>query len=230
MRKTGIKLLAFGCLALFGCDEATMAPDGQASFDEATAQADTDGSARRGRFNRGNSRIIDAIKEQGNEQALALLTRAEEERESAREAMETGDEETARAHMEASREAMHEAVTIVFPDYAERMEQARERWSEEHPDGFTRGSREFQGSRGFMRLDESRMQSMIDSYLEKNPENTELVETLKTEMAAVLAAVEAGDENAAREHGEAMREVMQKLRPEGMSDRGFRGRRGGRRQ
>jgi len=219
--------LAFGCLALFSCDEATMAPDSPASFDETSAEASADRSGRRGgRFGRGNSRMIEAIKEQGNEEALALVTRSEEERESARAAMEAGDTEAARTHMEASREAMHQAVTIAFPDYAERMEQARERWSEEHPDGFTRGSREFQDNRGFMRLDESRMQGMIDSYLEKNPENTELVEKLKTEMAAVRAAVEAGDEDAAREHSEALREVMQELRPEGMSDRGFRGRRG----
>ena len=131
-------------------------------------------------------------------------------------ALEAGDEETARAHMEASREAMHEAVALAFPDYAARMEQARDRWSEEHPDGFTRGPREFRGRSGIMRLDESRMQSMIDQYLEKNPENAELVEKLETELAAVRAALEAGDEEAAREHGQALREVMRELRPEGL--------------
>ena len=231
MRKTGITLLAFGCIALFGCDEATMSPDSQASFDETSAAANSDRSVRRGsRFGRGNNRMIEAIKEQGNEEALAIVTRSEEERESARAAMESGDEETARTHVEASREAMHEAMTIAYPEYAERMEQARERWSEEHPDGFTRGSREFQGNRSYMRFDESRMQNMRDSYLEKNPENAELIEQVTQEMAAMRAALEAGDEDAAREHGQAMREVMQELRPEGMSDRGFRGRRGERRQ
>ena len=230
MRKTGITLFAFSCLALFGCDEATMAPDSQASLNETSAQADTDGSARRGRFGRSNNRIIEAIKEQGDEQALALLEASQQERDAARAAMEAGDRETARTRMEASREAMHEAVTIAFPDYAERMEQARERWTEEHPDGFTRGSREFRGSRGFMRLDESHMQNMIASYLEKNPENTELVEQLQQAVADMRAALEAGDEEAARQHGQAMREVMQELRPQGMSDRGFRGRRRERRQ
>ena len=230
MRKTGITLLAFGCIALLGCNEGTMAPDSQASFDETSAQANTDRSVRRGRFDRGNSRMIEAIKEQGDEQALALLTRSEEEGESARAAMEAGDTETARTHMEASREAMHEAVTIAFPDYAERMGQARERWSGEHPDGFTRGSGEFQDSRGFMRFDESRMQGMIQSLVERHPEKAELIEQVRQEMEAIRAALEAGDEQAAREHGQAMREVMQELRPEGMSDRGMWGHRGERRQ
>jgi len=208
-----------------------MAPDSQTSFDEVSAETGMDRSASRGgRFGRGNSRMIEAIKEQGNEQALALLTRSDEERESARAAMEAGDEETARTHMEASREAMHQAVTIAFPDYAERMEQARERWSGEHPDGFTRGAREFRGRNGVMRFDESHMQSMIDSYLEENPENAELVEKLRTQVAAVRAAVEAGDEEAAREHGQALRDVMRELRPEDWSDRSFRGRRGERRR
>jgi hypothetical protein len=232
MRKTGITLLAFGCLALLGCDEATMAPGSPASFDEASAETNTDRSARHGRFGRGNSRMIEAIKEQGDEQALALLETSQQERDAARAAMETGDRETARTHMDASRAAMHEAMTIAYPEYAERMEQARERWTEEHPDGFTHGSREFQGSRSFMRLDESHMQNMIDSYLKKNPENTELVEQLQQAVADMRAALEAGDEDAAREHGSALRGIMQKLRPdmpEGMSERWFRGRRGERR-
>jgi hypothetical protein len=233
MRKTGITLFAFGCLALFGCDEATVAPDSQASFDEASAQADTDRSARRGRFGRSGSRMIEAIKEQGDEQALALLETAEQEREAARTAMEAGDEESARTHMEASREAMHEAVTIAYPEYAERMEQARERWNGERPEGMTRAPRESQGRMHRMRFDESRMQSMIDGYLENNPENAELIEQAKLEMEAMRAAMEAGDEDAAREHGEAMRKVMQRLRPnmhERTFERGFRGRLGVRRQ
>ena len=226
MRKTGITLLAVSCLALFGCDEAAMAPDSQASFDEAVAQTDTDRSTRRGRFGRGGSRLIEAIKEQGNEEALALLETSQQEREAARAAMEAGDEETARTHMEASREAMHEAVTIAFPDYAERVEQARERWLEAHPDGITRDSAAFRHRMGLARLDESRVQSMIDSYLERNPENAGLVEKLETELAAVRAALEAGDEDAAREHGQALREVMRELRPDDWEERGFGGRRG----
>ena len=174
--------------------------------------------------------MIEAIKEQGDEQALALLETAQQERDAARAAMEAGDEDAARNHMEASREAMHEAVTIAFPDYAERMEQARERWLEEHPDGFDRTGREFRDRSGVMRLDESRIQNMIDSYLEQNPENAELVEKLETEVAAVRAALEAGDEEAAREHGEALREVMRELRPDDWAKRGFRGRRGERKQ
>ena len=82
--------------------------------------------ARHGRFGRGGTRLVEAIKEQGDEQALALLETAQQERDAARAAMEAGDEEAARTHMEASREAMHEAVTIALPDYAERMEQARD--------------------------------------------------------------------------------------------------------
>jgi hypothetical protein len=145
-------------------------------------------------------------------------------------AFEAGDEETARTHIEASREAMHEAVKLTFPEYAERMEQARERWSGERPEGFTRGSGEFQGRGDRMRFDESRMEGMIESLLEKNPENVELIEQVKQEMEAMRAAREAGDEDAAREHGKAVREVMHELRPEGMSERGFRGHRGERRQ
>ena len=229
MRKSGITLLAFGCLALFGCNEGTMAPDSQASFDETSAEANTDRSARNGRFGHANSRLIEAIEEKGDEQALALLTRSQEERESARAAFEAGDEETARTHLEASREAMHEAVTLTFPEYAERMEQARERWSGERPEGFTRGSGEFQGRGDRMRFDESRMQGMIESLLERNPENVELIEQVKQEMEAMHAAMEAGDEDAAREHAQAMREIMQELRPD-MPERGMRGRMGERRQ
>jgi prephenate dehydrogenase len=65
--------------------------------------------------------------------------------------------------------------------------------------------------------------------LEKNPENVELIEQVKQEMEAMHAAMEAGDEDAAREHAPAMREVMQQLRPD-MPERRMSGRRGERRQ
>lgn len=78
--------------------------------------ADSMMQARGGRPNPLLRRFVEAVRASGDSVAMALLDESRALLDSARAAREAGDRDAARGHLEASREALCDAVVMVLPD------------------------------------------------------------------------------------------------------------------
>lgn len=117
------KLAALGLVALVAgaCDSGTLDP----LEEEALALSlSGDGievmEGRQARPGNWVQRLIHGIREQGNEEALALLEQARTLRGEARDARAAGDETLFLSLMEESKQALFGAIILTFPEAPER--------------------------------------------------------------------------------------------------------------
>jgi hypothetical protein len=108
--------LAMAAVLMAACAQDTTIPN------EADAQVVTPANQQvmPGRFG-----MFQRLREEGDSLTLALLDRAEEARQNAREAYRSGDTATARISRLEARGYMHTAVTRTFPEMAQQMEGCR---------------------------------------------------------------------------------------------------------
>jgi hypothetical protein len=76
--------------------------------------------------------IVERLRADADEEALALLDKAAEAREAARAAHQSGNDEEAKLKMQEAREAMLEAITRIDPEIATKMKSHRQQRTERH--------------------------------------------------------------------------------------------------
>ena len=225
------------------CGSETMAPIDDATLDAIASEAVAQGLGRGHRM----SSLLARLEAEGDEETKALVAAAREHLAAARTARDEGNDELARGASRASREALHEAAQRTFPQMAdrggawqrsgtraERMEGLSEdqRASMRERMKARRSARADGDTRFRTQSSEGRMARLFAAAERLGNERvSELLDQARAEVEEARLAAERGDEEQARLHQEALREILGEVReelPEQIQNRG-RGFRRGRR-
>lgn len=235
MRKLmrGMGVVALTALVA-SCGSEAMAPIDDATLDAIASEAVAEGLGRGHRI----SSLLARLEAEGDEETKALVAAARKHLAAARTARDDGDGELARAESRASREALHEAARRTFP----QMPHGGGAWRRSGPRGEgmeglsedERASmRERTKARRYthfrMQSSEGRMERLFAAAERLDSARvSELLERVRAEVEEARLAAEQGDQEQARLHREALREILGEVReelPEHFQNRdnGFRG-------
>lgn len=218
MRTRLIPLAVAGLLVAACAEDATVPNDTPTSA--ATAADDQVFPGRFGMHQR--------LRAEGDAETLALLDKADEAREKARDAYRSGDTEAASIHRQEAMAYMHTAVKRTFPELAERMEQRREACQNQGDADSCRmgkmgrrGTDDAASGRGMMREGQGRgrmAERWSQLRAEADEETLALLDQAAAAREAAKEAFQAGNEEEAKakvqEAREAMHAAMTRIDPE----------------